>query len=126
MKKIVSSMLFTVTFTFASASVFGDYIAAAYTCELKDDKTEEEVMAVNSKWLKFVHENVSPDISSDMGTPLVGDFGSFLFVDTYPDVNTWAAAQTALDGDMGTELEGMFDELMECKKNRLWKFKETK
>lgn len=126
MKKIVSSMLLAIAFAFACTPAFADYVAAAYTCELKDGKTEEEVMAVNTTWLKFVRENVSPDIRSDMGTPIVGDFGHFIFVDTYPDVNTWAAAQTALDGAAGTELEGMFEDLMECKKNRLWKFKETK
>ena len=41
----------------------------------------------------------------------------FLFVDTFPDLKTWAATQTALDSDEASELEDMFDE----ERSGLWR-----
>lgn len=125
MKKTVSSVLFALTVTFISTSAFGDYIAASYTCELKEGKKQEELQAMNTKWLKWVRENVNAEITSAVGTPVVGDFKHFLFVDSYPDLNTWAATQTALESDAASHLKNMFDEIAECKSNRLWKFEPT-
>jgi hypothetical protein len=46
----------------------------------------------------------------------------FMFMDTYPDLNVWAAATTALDSEAASELEDMFSTVSECSKNSLWKF----
>lgn len=125
MKKIVSSVLFTLAIAVTSSSVFADSIVAAYTCELKEGKKMEELQAANSKWLKWVRANVSKDIKSEVGTAVVGKQNMFLFADTYPDLTTWAATQTALDSDAGSEMEGLFGEISECSENRLWKFEPT-
>lgn len=126
MKKIVSSVLFALAISFASTSVFADSVIAAYTCELKDGKETEELHARNSKWLKWVRANVNENIESAVGTSIVGDQTVFLFVDTYPDLNTWAATQTALDTDAAAELKNLFDDVSECTSNRLWKMTPTK
>lgn len=125
MKKIVSSVLFTLALAVACGSVFADSIVMAYTCELKEGKKMEELQAANSKWLKWVRANVNKDIRSEVGTAVVGKQNMFLFADTYPDLTTWAATQTALDSDAGSELEGLFAEISECSENRLWKFEPT-
>ncbi|MBT8047139.1 MAG: hypothetical protein HKN57_09155 [Xanthomonadales bacterium] len=125
MKKIVSSVLFALAFAFTSSSVFADSVVAAYTCELKDGKKVEDLQARNSTWLKWVRANVNENIESAVGTSIVGDQTIFLFVDTYPDLNTWAATQTALDSDAASELENMFEDLTECTSNRLWKMSPT-
>ena len=39
MKKIVSSVLFTLAIAVTSSSVFADSVINAYTCKLKDGKT---------------------------------------------------------------------------------------
>lgn len=52
MKRIVSSLLFTLAVTVASSAVFADSVVNAYTCKLKEGKTQEELQAANSKWLK--------------------------------------------------------------------------
>jgi len=72
-----------------------------------------------------VRENVSEDISSAVGTAVVGNTEVFLFADRYPDLTTWAAAQTALDGDGASELEELFEGTSECSESRLWKFEPT-
>ena len=69
---------------------------------------------------------MNENVQSSFGTAVVGDLDIFLFVDTYPDLNTWAVTQTALDGDAASELEDMFDEVSNCSENRLWKFEPAK
>lgn len=125
MKKITATVLFVAAAAFCSNTVFADSIVATYNCKLKEGKKMEELQAANSNWLKWIHANVSKDIRSEVGTAVVGQQGIFLFADTYPDLTTWAAAQTALDGDAGQEIEGLFSEVSECTENRLWKFEPT-
>jgi hypothetical protein len=115
MKKIVSTVLVAFIFAAASGPAFADTVINAFTCKLKDGKTIEDVQATNSKWLKWVRANVN----------IVGDTDMFLFADTYPDLNTWAATQTALDSDAADELDNMFEDVTDCSQNRLWKFEPT-
>ncbi len=126
MKIKISTILVALTIVFASNAIFADSIVASYTCKLKEGKKIEELQAVNSNWLKWVRENVNKNIISSVGTVIVGDLDMFLFADTYPDLATWAATQTALDSDAASELEDMFDEVSECSESRLWKFEPTK
>jgi hypothetical protein len=126
MKIRISTILVAFTITLLSNSVFADTIVASYTCKLKEGKKQEELQAVNSKWLKWVRENVNENIKSSVGTAVVGNQDMFMFADSYPDLNTWAATQTALDSDDASELENMFKEVSKCTENRLWKFEPTK
>lgn len=103
-----------------------DSVANVYTCKLKDDVEMEAVQEANSKWLEFVNANVAGGgITSAIGTAIVGDNEVFLFVDTYPSLSVWAAAQELLDTDAADELDDLFAELSECSKNSLWKFEDT-
>jgi len=122
MKIRISTILIALTIIFASNSIFADSIVAAYTCKLKEGKKKEDVQAINSKWVKWVNDNVNKDITSSVGTAVVGNQDIFMFVDTYPDLNVWAAAATALDSEAASELEDMFSTVSECSKNSLWKF----
>ena len=126
MKLPISTILIAITFVFFSNSVLADTIVASYTCKLKEGKKLEELQSVNSKWLKWVKENVNENIESSVGTAVVGNQDMFLFADTYPDLAIWAATQTALDSDAASDLEDMFDEVSKCTENRLWKFEPTK
>jgi len=104
-----------------------DSFANVYTCKLKDDVKLEAVQEANSKWLKFVNSKVKGGgITSAIGTAVVGDNEVFIFVDTYPSLSTWAAAQELLDSDAADEIDGIFEDLNECSKNSLWKFEDTK
>ena len=123
MKRILTTILFSLLFAAFCSSACADSVVASYNCELKDGKTSEELQAANGKWLKWVRENVNPNITSEVGTAIVGKQDMFLFVDTYPDLATWAAVQTALDGS--DELDELFEDISECSENRLWKFEPT-
>ena len=108
-------------------SAHADSVAESWLCELKDGKSVEDVQAVNSKWLTWVNERVENGVvRSAVGTAIVGNSEIFMFVDTYPDLTTWAAVKTLLDSDEGNEIDGMFNETSECSSNRLWDMQDTK
>lgn len=108
------------------ATASADSIVETWSCKVNDDKTIEDVQAVNGKWLKWINANVkSSGIESAVGTAVVGNVESFIFVDTYPDLATWAAAKDMLDSDAGDELDELFEGLSECSENRLWKIEDT-
>jgi hypothetical protein len=80
-------------------------------------------LAINTKWLAWVRKNVNENVTSSVGTAVVGNQDVFMFMDSYPDLTTWAATQTALDSPEASELENMFDSVSDCSENSLWKFK---
>jgi hypothetical protein len=125
MKKIVASTLFTLAAVLASGSLLADDYVAAYTCKLNEGKKVEDVQAANSVWLKWVRANVNENITSNVGTAVVGNFDTFLFVDRYPDLATWAAATTALQDDAPDEIEAGLDAVSKCTENRLWRMQPT-
>jgi len=121
MKKVLSAALIVASFGLVTNNVFADSVVASYTCKLKEGKTSDDVIAKNNVWLKWVRANVNKDITSEMGTAIIGKQDIFLFVDTYPSLAVWAEATTALDNDP-PELKDLFKEVSDCSENKLWKF----
>ena len=102
MKKILSTIVFSLLFAAFCGSAWADSVVASYNCELKDGKTSEELQAANSKWLKFVNANVEGGgITSSIGTAVVGNSEIFMFVDTYPSLSMWAKVKEMLDSEDG-------------------------
>lgn len=125
--KLFKSALIVCTSLFLSMAANADSVIESWQCKLKDDAKIEDVQAVNSKWLKWVNDHTEGgEISSSLGTAVVGNVTKFIFVDSYPDMATWAAAKDALDSDEGNEIDGMFEEVSECSENRLWRMESTK
>jgi hypothetical protein len=126
MKKVIAPLIAVLGMSFAGVAS-ADSFANVYTCKLKDDVELEAVQAANSKWLKFVNAKVAGGgITSSVGTAVVGNFETFIFVDTYPSLSAWAATQELLDSDAGDEVDDLFEDLTDCSKNSLWKFEDTK
>jgi len=126
MKKLIAPLIAVLGMSLAGVAS-ADSFANVYTCKLKDDVELEAVQAANSKWLKFVNAKVAGGgITSSVGTAVVGNFETFIFVDTYPSLSAWAATQELLDSDAGDEVDGLFEDLTDCSKNSLWKFEDTK
>ena len=125
MKKILTIVTSCLVLGFA-VSAHADGVSESWMCELKDGKSVEDVQAINSKWLKWVNARTDDVVRSAVGTAIVGNTEIFMFIDSYPDLTTWAAVKTLLDNDEGDEMEGMFNETSECSSNRLWDMQETK
>ncbi len=126
LKTISRSVILIAAFGLSGIAVADSY-TEVFTCTLEDEKTVEDVQAANSKWLAYVHANVSEEITSSVVTSVVGNQEDFLFVDSYPDLETWAATKTRLDSDEA-EADGigdLFDDILECSENRLYKSEPT-
>ena len=122
MQSFISRTIAMLAIMGCSNVAFADSYVEVWTCELEDEKTIEDAQAANSKWLAYVRENVSEDIASSLVTPIVGDSDDFVFIDTYPDLDTWAKTKTRLqDGDTEAFFEGVTD----CSKNSLHRVQPT-
>ena len=97
MKKVFTVMLASLLFT-VSGFALADPVTEVWTCTLNDGKTAEDSQATGKKWVAFVRKLTGNDeITSSWVSAVVGDAGTFLWVDTYPSLEVWAATQTALD-----------------------------
>jgi hypothetical protein len=93
-----------------------------YKCKLKEGKTMEEVQANNVKWLANTRKQAgTDDINSYALEPQVGDLDHFMFIDSYPDLVTWAKADSAEETEESKAIDDAFEALMDCDKNRLYK-----
>lgn len=127
MKKLLSVTSVALVSLCLSGIATADSIAETFTCKVEEGQKIEDVQAKNSIWLKWINEHVDGGgITSAVGTAVVGNSDTFIFVDTYPDLATWAAAKDALDSAAAEELEELFDDVSDCSENRLWKIQDTK
>ena len=125
MKRLLSVVFAAITLCLGSVAV-ADSVVETFTCKVEEGKTIKDVQAKNSEWLKWINANVEGGgITSAVGTAVVGTTNTFIFVDTYPDLATWAAAKDALDSEAGQELDELFDGISDCSENRLWKIEDT-
>jgi len=122
MKKVITVMLASILLG-VSGIVLADPVTEVYTCTLNDGTTAEESQATGKKWVAIVRKLTGNDeITSSWVSAVVGDAGQFLWVDTYPSLEVWAAAQTALANSK--EFEPIGEELGEnetCSGNRLYR-----
>lgn len=123
MKKIITGTAVLLAALGFSTVAAADTVVEVWNCEMSEDKTIEDVQAANSKWLAYVHANISEDVTSAVVTSIVGDSTGFLFADTYPDLETWAKVKTRLDGV--EEIEMLFEDVSECTNNTLYNSEPT-
>jgi hypothetical protein len=120
LKKI---MLATATsvFLMLSAAAHAEPVTIVFTCTLNEGSTKEDAMEINSRWLKWARETGGSDeITSSYVSTLIGDLGSFMWVDTYPDIVTWG---TIVEAD--TDFDAEFGEVATCSGNRMYRGEET-
>jgi len=106
-------------FMMLSVGVSAATVTIVWTCELNDGKTQEDALALNAKWLKWARGFAGTDeITSSFVTTAFGEFGGFLWVDSYPDLATWAKVEEA-DAEDKSETSAAYDELETCSERRM-------
>jgi hypothetical protein len=107
-------------FLMLSVGVSAEPAVQVLNCKLNDGKTSDDAHALNAKWMKWAHELAGTDeITSSFVTAIVGDYGGFMWVDSYPSLAVWAAVSDAELNDDDPELSAAFDELQTCSSSRL-------
>jgi hypothetical protein len=121
MKKVITVMLASLLLSVGSFAL-ADPVTEVWTCTLNDGRTAEEVQAIGKKWVAVVRKiSGNDEITSSYVTSVVGDTGNFLWVDTYPSLEAWAAAQTAIaDSEEYAAVSEELNEAETCSGNRLY------
>ena len=92
-----------------------------WTCTVNAGKTLADVQAVDTKWVKFINGKVKGgDIHSSVATPVTGALDHFMFIDSYPSIEAWAAQQTAMLTPEGVALNAEFDAVTKCTAGNLY------
>lgn len=127
MKKFLASVFLPVTIIALSASANADTrIMEVWMCTLNDGHTMVEARASNSNWISYVKRSV-PDasIQSYVTTPVVGAQEGFMFVDSYPSMEVWTRAKSALRKEEGLAVEAALNEVVTCHSNSLYEREES-
>jgi hypothetical protein len=100
-----------------------DPVTMVWTCTLNDGVTAEQSQAVGKKWVTLVRKKTGNDeITSSWVTAVVGEMGHFMWVDTYPSLEVWAAVQTAwANSEEAAAIEEELEANETCSKNRLYR-----
>ena len=109
-------------FIFSVSCYAEKHIVDVWQCKLKENKTMKDAGALNEKWVKFMNANVKGGgmNSYDM-EPRVGNQDGFMFVDVYPNMQSWAAGENVMEKtEEGKALQEEFRMLSKCSSNSLY------
>lgn len=122
MKRIMTITIATLLFC-VSGLAAADPVRMVWTCTLNDGVTAEESQATGKKWVALVRKmSGNNEITSSWVTAVVGKIGHFMWVDSYPSLEVWAAVQTAwADSEEAAALEEEFEANETCSKSRLYR-----
>ena len=106
-----------------SGIAVADSVTMVWTCTLNDGVTAEESQAAGKKWVALVRKMTgNEEITSSWVTAVVGETGHFMWVDTYPSLEVWAAVQTAwANSEEAAAPEEVLEANETCSKNRLYR-----
>jgi len=122
MTKIIGLICVGVLLGVSLAASADSGVEEIWQCTLKEGKKIENAMAANTAWVKWVNTNVAGGgIQSVTATAVVGDMSSFIFIDSFPSLESWAAMKTALESPEGKKVEAAINEVVECTENRVYR-----
>lgn len=94
------------------------------TCTLNEGKTQNDVQQANGRWVRYMNENVpGGGIRSAPATSIVGDWTTFLYIDSFPSLESWSAMVKEEQKGTG-EIQEILDALNEavtCTENNLYR-----
>ncbi len=116
--KLLSLFILTGFCLTASAST---RINEVWTCTVNKGKTIDDVKMANHKWVKYVNKAVKGgDIQSYVATTIVGERKNFVYVDSFPSMESWTAQKAAMGKDAGKKLEEFLSTVAKCQSNSLY------
>jgi hypothetical protein len=126
MKLVTRMLLVAAAGTLSAAAHAETRTLQLWTCTVNTGKTLADVQAVDTKWVKFINGKVKGgDIHSAIASPVTGSLDHFMFIDSYPSIETWAAQQTVMATPEGIALLAEFDAVSKCSAGNLYSSKES-
>ncbi len=96
-------------------------INEVWTCAVNEGKTIDDVKSANHKWVAYANKEVKGgDIQSYVATTIVGKQKNFIYVDSYPSMESWTAQKAAMEKDAGKKLEEFLSTVAKCQSNSLY------
>ena len=122
MKRIITVVVASLLLAVSGFAAAGP-VTMVWTCTLNDGITAEQSQAAGKKWVALVRKMTGNDeITSSWVTAVVGEVGHFMWVDTYPSLEVWAAVQTAwANSEDAAALEAELEANETCSKSRLYR-----
>jgi hypothetical protein len=122
MKKAITVAVVSL-FLGVSGIAAADSVSMVWTCTLNEGVTAEQSQTAGKKWVSLVRKlSGNDEITSSWVTAVVGETGHFMWVDTYPSLEVWAAVQTAWsNSDEAAALEDVFEANETCSGSRLYR-----
>lgn len=120
MKKKIAISLAALLLSVSSAAQ-ADTVSMVWSCTLNDGVTEQQSQATGKKWVALARSlSGNDDITSSRVTAVVGETGTFMWVDTYPSLEVWAAVQAAWENsEEAAALDQEFVANETCSESRL-------
>ncbi len=115
--------IFAVCFAFAltGSAIAEDRVVVMWTCEFAEGKTAADVQEANGRWVRFNNKEVAGgDIRSFVASAIVGDVTGFAYLDSFPNIESWAGMQKAMESDAGRALEAELNEVATCSQSSLY------
>mgnify|MGYP001824970582 FL=1 len=95
LKKILLATM-TSVFLLISVAVHAEPVTIVFSCKLKEGSSKDDAMAINARWLKWARATGGSDeITSSYVTPVIGELGCFMWVETYPEIASWGKVSEA-------------------------------
>ena len=109
--------------TMVAAPAYSDSVLDIFMCQQDEDATEEDLVAIASKWLKAVKGTKGgAQMDLYLRFPVVAEMGEndFAVVLVAPSLEEWARFVEGVEESEVGNLEEKFDELADCPDNSLW------
>jgi hypothetical protein len=121
MKNLFLVTTLTTAMALCSTANANTHIEEVWECTLSEGKTMTQVNAINANWVKYANKNVKGGgIKSRSVSPLVGDLGTFIFVDSFPNLSSWADTKVVMQSSEGQKIEAELEGVSQCTSNRLY------
>jgi hypothetical protein len=124
MQKSLKCVLAAAACTLAFNAMADGRIDEVWQCKLKEGKKIEDVHAANAAWVKHMNASAGAgEIGSATVSPITGTQRQFMFVDSYPNLESWAKAEAYQESEAGEAAMKSINEGLEaasdCTSNQL-------
>ncbi len=128
--KMLLRLMLVFVMIFGAMPAFGEEAMQMWRCEMDDDATEEQVMAMAHEWLAAAKkmpggENLKAFVNFPVAVNAPGEI-DILFVVVAPSFKEWGQFWDSYLGSAAELVDKKHEELVACPGSALWEIKRVK